>query len=271
MGLLSRAGNCSVSVTPSLDEMGKALLERLRMLPQEKSTAVTILTLLKAYGAFQGGLCLSLKDDEYTAYASAGLGGENTVIPRDRIHQEEHAGKKFFKLDAEIFPEFGSHGMSGGNNYAYWAFPIDAQTLMILSENSPAFNPEPVSIILEDVARKIIPLEEQAGREKTETMLQKQIRGYNKMYAVFNCIILENPFADEDADRITFLQKVTETVGVTGTVLALSSDRPLILLPESMDRELIAHRLSKTLNTRPLLSFNADSPENVFEHLQSLI
>jgi len=283
MGLLSRAGNRSVSIVPlsnesalsseseplSLDEMGKALLERLRRLPQQKSTALTLLTLLKAYGSFQAASCLSLKDGVYTAYASVGFGSENLVIPAEKIRPEEHSGKKFFKLNSGIFAESGNPEMPGGvKNCTYWAFPLDERTLMLLSEDSSAFNPEPVSVILEEVAQKIIPVEEQPSQKKTETTLEEQISRYNKMYAAFNCIILEIPGADED--RVTFLQKVTEVVGVTGTVLPLPSGRPLILLPGLMDGELIAHRLSKTLNTRPLLSFNAGSPESVLEQLHSL-
>jgi len=87
-------------------------------------------------------------------------------------------------------------------------------------------------------------------------------------YNNFNCILFENPSNAED--KTLFCQKVNTMIDKMGTVTSLSTGRPLVMLPLSIDRELIAHRLSKTLNAKILLSFQADSSEIIINRINSL-
>ena len=274
MGLLSKARDSCVSERPSfsnkedasvqtpLDEMGKALLERLKLLPQQKSTPYTVLSLLKAYGTFQTGLCLSLNDGIYYSYASLGLGTEQIAIPYGEIWPRGKTGKNYFRRD------------TSENNLTQWVFPLDDRIIVILgvssSEAGTVFEPNPVSIILEAVAQKIIPPEDLPQRQNAEATPEEKINRFNQAHPEFNCILLGIPAGTESGDIVTFCRKVTDMIGIAGTIVPLASGRPLILLSQTMDRELIAHRLSKILNARPLLSFHADTTENVLNHLQSL-
>jgi len=89
--------------------------------------------------------------------------------------------------------------------------------------------------------------------------LAGSITKFGSIHSNFNCILIEIPQnTDSDAD---FCKKVNVMVDKLGTVSALPNGRPLVMLPMSRDRELIAHRLSKTLNAKILLSFQADSSE----------
>jgi len=296
MGLLSKASSQGVEAPVSLvaegqkkdfalDEMGEALRERLGRLPQNKSTPNTALTLLKAYGAFHTGLCLSLGDGNYSGYASVGLGLEKLSIPAGAIWSGENAQAKFFKIDS---PE--SLGITNSEqNFIYWVFPLDSSVhntkepwgaVMILgASESSGFNPEPISIILDDVADKMVfPASEEdaasvapevsftlafdSGQQNT---VENEVTLFHRLYLDFNCIVLENPAAESG-----FCEKVSAIINKAGTVIPLASDRPMILFPIALDRELIAHRLSKTLNTKPLLSFEANNPENVFTRINSL-
>jgi hypothetical protein len=54
-------------------------------------------------------------------------------------------------------------------------------------------------------------------------------------------------------------------------LLALSSRRSLILFPQSMDHELVTHRLVKSLKVRALGTFKADTPEGALELIQPYI
>jgi hypothetical protein len=94
------------------------------------------------------------------------------------------------------------------------------------------------------------------------------IKKYCREYNNFNCILFENP--PNADDKTQFCQKVNTMIDKMGTVISLSTGRPLIMLPLSIDRELIAHRLSKTLNAKILLSFQADSSETVMNRINSL-
>jgi len=298
MGLLSRAGRQEAGF--ALDEMGKALRERLGRLPQKKSTPYTALTLLKAYGAFQTGFCLSLTNGIYLSYASVGLGIEKLSIPKETVWSIERTKDKYFKLD----PEKSITIKNSEKDFIYWVFPLAPgilpaspdntaspwEAIMILGvSNTSGFNPEPVSAILDEVADiMVLPVEKtvlepaspdsQSGEtaEKTSftisfesdkpAAVEEAIAQFNKEYLDFSCIVLENP--GENAD---FCKKVTAMIDKAGAVIPLPSGRPLILFPLDLDRELIAHRLTKTLKTGLLLSFEANNPENVSTRIDSLM
>jgi len=320
MGLLSRAGSHfekktvlsgrSLAVGQSflpgepLDEMGKALRERLGRLSQKKTTPYTALSLLKAYGAFHIGICLSLNDGNYSSYVSVGFGIEKISIPQEIIWSETKAHNKYFKLDSQL-----SIGTSiSKKKLIYWVFPLDPsihstrepwETIMILGALDPSdFNPEPVSVILDDVADKLLspidsrafpPADPQDGilnlaeqiNQDTEldfaeppsgetthhhSLLEEKITQFHQMHLDFNCIVLENP-----AGNPNFCDKVSSMLDTIGTIIPLTHDRPLILFPIVMDRELIAHRLSRTLKTKILLSFAASNPENALIRIDALM
>jgi hypothetical protein len=65
-------------------------------------------------------------------------------------------------------------------------------------------------------------------------------------------IVLELP------GGINFPQ-VNRIVSALGTATALPSRRCLVLFPNTVDRELLAHRLSKSLKTKILAAFMADN------------
>ena len=276
MGLLSRAGKKPAQ----LDEMGKALRERIGGLPK-KTTPYTVLSLLKAYGAFQTGICLSLKDKNYSSYTSVGLGVEKVSIPLKQIWSSGKAREKYVKFAS------GELKMADKDS-AHWVFPLDVsgegpwQTIMILgAQEASDFNPDTILAILEDASGKLVLQKKEKTGASTEInvdddssveafadvkggKLEEEISLFHRMHLDFSCIVLENP-GDTD-----FCSKVTVIVDKTGTVLSLPSGHSLILLPIVLDRELIAHRLSKTLNTKILLSFEANNPENVITRVDSL-
>ena len=101
--------------------------------------------------------------------------------------------------------------------------------------------------------------------------LEEEIAQYHETNAAFHCLVFEHPASAGEDEKAGFCKKVSEMIHKTGVVIPLSLNRPLILLPGAMDRELIAHRISKSLKATPLLSFEADSPENALGKLQSLL
>ena len=96
----------------------------------------------------------------------------------------------------------------------------------------------------------------------------EKITQFHENCGHFNCILFDIPGHAENEN--SFCQSVTKIIGNTGTVIPLPAGRPLILLPLSADRELIVHRLSKSLDAAPLLSFEADGPDNVINRINSL-
>ena len=265
MGLLSRSSK--IQEGNVLDEMGEALKERLRKLPVKKDTPYTALSLLKAYAVFQSGICLKLNKGIYSSYTSVGIGVENISINKESIKSGK--GQKYFKLDNG--KNLGIKSDKG--DIVYWVFPLDSlgKNIMILGARDPSFNPVIVSAIIEDVADKMLMEPDKKNPEPQAEIIsedsdsvQAKIAHFYEIYNTLNCIIFENN-GEED-----FCRKVQDIVDRTGTVIPLSSGNPLILFRGTVDRELIAHRLSKSLNARLLLSFEAESPENVFERISDV-
>jgi hypothetical protein len=101
-----------------------------------------------------------------------------------------------------------------------------------------------------------------------QNSVKEKITQFHLSYNESNCVVFSGP---DENDKEVFLARVTNIMRNTGAVIPLSNGNPLILLPGTMDRELIAHRLSKNLNTLPLFSFEANSSENVISRLASIL
>ncbi|GHV94050.1 hypothetical protein AGMMS50293_03700 [Spirochaetia bacterium] len=85
--------------------------------------------------------------------------------------------------------------------------------------------------------------------------LRAFIEEYQTISGVFQCIII-------NADAATVNPMVTHF----GAAYTLPSGC-LVLIPYSMDRELLAHRLSKSLNADILCQCGADSAESALQSL----
>ena len=101
--------------------------------------------------------------------------------------------------------------------------------------------------------------------------LEEKIAQYHETNASFHCLVFEQPGSAGTDEAAGFFNKVSEMINKSGSVIPLSLNRPLILLPITLDRELIAHRISKSLKTIPLLSFEANNPENALSILKPLL
>jgi hypothetical protein len=280
MGLLTKAAGKTV---PELDEMGKALLDRIRRLPPRKTTPYTALSLLKAYGSFQVGLCLHLRGKDYTSYATIGLGIERINIPCEELYSSEMAGKAFVKLSGVIGP--GSR--LADENLCYWAFPLDAESpwsaLALLGDsNSPFFNPELLSLIIRGAPEIFSPQIDKILVRKTPDPapksgsdisgpLEAAIVQYNKINAQFNGIVLDPPAGMAEEQAEDFNKMLYNMVALLGITMVLPSSHSLILLPGTLDKELIAHRLSRSLNARALMVFEAKSSGEALDLIRSYL
>jgi hypothetical protein len=71
-------------------------------------------------------------------------------------------------------------------------------------------------------------------------------------------VIFERPGGEEaGAD---FRRRFSHVTAFFGTHIPLSNRRSLLLFPKSLDRDLIVHRLSRSLTLKAVAVFEADSP-----------
>jgi hypothetical protein len=279
MGLLTKASGKAV---PELDEMGKVLLNRIRRLPPKKSTPYIALSLLKAYGPFQAGACLSLWKENYTSYATIGLGVEKISIPCEKLYSPEISDRPFAELSitAEVSIKLAEEGL------CYWVFPLDKGSpwgaLILLGDNhNPLFHPEALSQIIRGAAEIFNPqidkiLMRNTGRDAAASVnmsdpLEVAIAQYNKVNAQFSGILLDLPDGMMKDKAEEFNKAVYNMVALLGITIVLPSKRSLILLPGPLDKDLIAHRLSNSLNAKALMVFKAESPGEALGFIRSYL
>ena len=143
MGLLSKV--VSGSYPAELDEMGKALRDRLLRLSQKETSPYTALSLLKAYSSFQIGICASLQEDQYTSYVAVGLGVNQVAIERNQLPLLKEGIQK---IEGKVQIPFFNKDM------ILWVFPLDDEytSLLIIGvEDTVRFNPHALGLILEQV------------------------------------------------------------------------------------------------------------------------
>jgi hypothetical protein len=93
----------------------------------------------------------------------------------------------------------------------------------------------------------------------------EELLKYGKGHPGFQGIVLSPP---EDTSAAAFTRQVSAMVQSFGTVLPLASSGSLVLFDMTKDRELICHRITKTLGARALFNFAADSPKNAYQLIQ---
>jgi hypothetical protein len=100
-----------------------------------------------------------------------------------------------------------------------------------------------------------------------EPSIWEELLKYGKDRAGFQGIVLSPP-EDTNTGSAAFTNQVSAMVHSFGTALPLASSGSLILFDSAKDRELICHRITKTLGVRALFNFAADSPKAAYQLIQ---
>jgi hypothetical protein len=103
------------------------------------------------------------------------------------------------------------------------------------------------------------------GAASATPPIWEELLKFGKGRPGFQGIVLSPP---EDTGAAAFTRQVSAMVHSFGTALPLASAGSLILFDVSKDRELICHRITKTLGVRALFNFAADSPKDAYQLIQ---
>ena len=108
--------------------------------------------------------------------------------------------------------------------------------------------------------------DEEGGIEHLDSLgsldsIESKISYIKNAYNILNCII----FSTQKKGKIS--EKLQGIINRNGTVIPLESGNSLVLLKGSIDRELICHRLSNSLNIKPLMSFETSKIESLMKHI----
>jgi hypothetical protein len=285
MGLLSKA---AVRNPDEAAWKQDAFWQRLQRITPSRSAPYTALSLCKVYNLWELAVCLALEADRYAGYAAVGLGMRQISIPCTEIWKNVNtrAGEtplRSFKIESSPVLE----PLAG--NAVFWAFPLDDEApsrylLLIKGGEQTALDASAIELVLARTrAAFIIPEEPvQDGQAASESMaeelesgnreisehgkaVEKEIDQFQETYPAFYGVIIEAPSGLDDGGRDKFKDEVAGMIRQCGTSLTLSAYIMLVLLPAAKDGELIAHRLSNSLNTKIRLIFNTDNSSEAFE------
>ncbi|MDR1443865.1 MAG: hypothetical protein LBI94_03190 [Treponema sp.] len=98
--------------------------------------------------------------------------------------------------------------------------------------------------------------------------LKNEIVKYCNTFALIHGIILAYPQNyDENKEGESFYNQVSRITAALGVAVSLSARYVLVLFSNIIDRELLAHRLSKSLETEVPAVFQADNADKVVEYI----
>jgi hypothetical protein len=99
--------------------------------------------------------------------------------------------------------------------------------------------------------------------------LKNEIVKYCNTYTSVHGMILSYPQNyDEKKEGESFNRQVNRIIAVLGTAVPLSPRYSLVLFSNIIDRELLAHRLSRSLKTEVPVVFHSDNPAQVVEYIR---
>ncbi|MCL2094314.1 MAG: hypothetical protein FWH12_09015 [Treponema sp.] len=257
----------------SLDDIGEALKERINGLQVSENTPYTVLSLIKTYCAFQWAVCLSLRESHYLAYASIGLDTDNIKIPLDLIWKNNLEDEVFFSLD-HIRDRIV---ISNVKEQGIWGFPILSRErkknspwdgILVMSVSDPSFQAAVIPALLGGASDKIL-YQGSKNNAHTNRTLQGMLQHYMEHHPVFNCILFENPVLVEGQYPESMYDNIAAMIGEAGVVIPMPDERPLVLLPIKIDRELLLHRISKSLHAEPLISFESNNISTALSRINS--
>jgi hypothetical protein len=126
--------------------------------------------------------------------------------------------------------------------------------------------------------RPLINLEEQEGvpvppeymaAEGLPAELKNEIIKYCNTFTSVHGIVLSCPKNyDQEKEGESFNQQLNRIIAALGTAVPLPSRYNLVLFSNTIDRELLAHRLSKSLETEALVIFKAENVESVVDYIR---
>jgi hypothetical protein len=247
-----------------MDNTGRAAVNRILRLPfsQSSQNPKIALDLLWIEGFFKAALLFTLDGEQYRSLTCAGLdlGGNVMIIPRKNIAITEKKPKCIGK--AKLL------GLSDlKNEDDLWAYALDRgnpRRYVILVIAGPNFNAAALADILEETGDVFTPDGVGQAAPEGEAAIREELSRFALSGKGFQGIVFQAPKAESRNELTSMTVPFAQAV-------PLSSQNTLILFSDSLDRELIKHRLIHSLRLEALASFEATGPERALSLIQPYI
>ncbi len=259
-GLLSRAA--ALHLPAGTDAAFEdAFIVRMQRLNAADSTPFTALSLLKAFQPFSAGLCLALRGGAYECVAAVGVESAPSSIPAELLFPPSVDGAHRIGLAGD----FGI--ASASSETAAWAFPVpqsDAPrhaALILVEEAGKPLAVDSLSRVLAACADRFSP---PAAQEPTPAALKDFLASALHEAPGLHLIVLQREGAEDLA------RQASAALATLGSAIELPHGRALIAVPTGHDRELLAHRLAKSLQAVATAGTEVSSLDDAQEFLESL-
>jgi hypothetical protein len=259
-GLLGKASSLLVEDADAEETFEAAFVQRVRRLPIIDSTPYTALSLLKAFHPFSAGLCLTLREDNYECVTSIGVEIAAESIPM-----------------ASLFPpsDLGPHSIGAAGDYGIasatpeteaWVFPVApaqapySAALILVEEPGKPLSLPTLSRVITACAEQFAPLSQ--PRKDAGAGIKEILASTLKKFPC-QLIVLERGSGG-------LAKEAGAAMASLGSAIALSEERTLIAIPPGHDRELLAHRLAKSLQAVTVAVAEVSSMDAAQEFLKTL-
>ncbi len=257
MGLLSKA-----AAMTTLDETGKALVDRLTKLPRTHTLSDTALNMLRSYIPFKRGACLSRGTDAYVSFSILGFGLEKIHIPQALAAEHK---EKWHKIPETNINELKDEGNEDSYYWIFHVTDVNPPEAMLLLSADAGFFPETVSRILEKAEAAFMPFEKNSSEDSGKDEPADIINEYFDASGTFNCCIFSTSIDEETPDEIL------RSIKSFGRLLPLKGNTFILLFPLSIDHELLLHHLNKRFHLNIVEQFSADTPQKVLDCIQHYV
>ncbi|MDR0401254.1 MAG: hypothetical protein LBH51_10005 [Treponema sp.] len=109
------------------------------------------------------------------------------------------------------------------------------------------------------------PLSPEGLPEELKSAITKYCDTYTSVHGI---VISDPPNYDAKEAGESFDHQLNRVVAAFGTAIPLSSRRNLVLFSNTIDRELLAHRLSKSLEGEIFVVFQSDTTASVVDYIR---
>jgi hypothetical protein len=122
---------------------------------------------------------------------------------------------------------------------------------------------------LPDGEERVKPPAEYALIDGLPGELKNEIIKYHNTYTLVHGIVLSYPENyDEQKEGESFGQRLNRIIATLGSAVSLPSGHSLVLFSNTVDRELLAHRLSGSLETEAPVVFQADDIKTMMDYIR---
>jgi hypothetical protein len=116
-----------------------------------------------------------------------------------------------------------------------------------------------------------VPPEYKAADRLPGELKNEIIRHCNTFTSVHGIILSYPKNFSEEKEGESFIRQLSRITAALGTAVSLSPRYSLVLFSNTIDRELLAHRLSRTLEAETPVVFQSDNVASVVEYIRPFL